>query len=313
MDIQYQKRAKLLITLLPAILLLLGICSFLMYSFFDSGALTKVSQKKIEKKADDKLKFLVFGDSGSGSKEQKTLAALMTKEKTDVLLHTGDLAYERGSINEINDNVLAIYKDLFTNAAFYPVLGNHDYITENGKPFVDTFDLPENERYYSFSLGKVLFIALDSNAPLDEVPNKMLPWLENTLAEKAKQNTWVIVYFHHPPYSTGIIHGSDSRVEEKIVPILEKYSVDVVFNGHDHNYQRTCEILNGKCDKRGILYIVTGGGGKSLYSVGRAEWFTQVQKSVYHFVVGEKEGCNLYLKAVDLAGVVFDKVTKSKC
>ncbi len=313
MKLQYQTRVKLLITLLPATLLLLGVCSFLMYSFLDLGTITKVSQKKIEKKENEKLKFLVFGDSGSGSLEQKTLASLMTKEAPDLIVHTGDLAYERGRIEEINDNVLTIYKDLFAKAAFYPALGNHDYLTENGQPFVDTFDLPENERYYSFSLGGVLFVALDSNAPLDEIPSKMLPWLEETLSEKAKQNTWVIVYFHHPAYSTGIVHGSDSRVREKIVPILEKYSVDLVFNGHDHNYQRTCEILDEKCDKSGILYIVTGGGGRDIYPVGIPDWFTQMQKSVYHFVVAEKEGCNLYLKVVDLAGFVIDKVTKSKC
>ena len=312
MEQQYKIRLKLLLTLLPAILLLLVIGSFLIYSFYDRSTITELPQNKIVKSENEKLKFLVFGDSGSGSDEQKSLVPLMERENPDLILHTGDLAYESGSAREINDNALAVYKNLFSKAAFYPVLGNHDYLTDNGQPFIDTFDLPDNERYYSFSVGKILFIALDSNAPLDEVPNKMLPWLEQTLSEKTKQNNWTLVYFHHPAYSSGS-HGSEKRIEDKIVPILEKYRVDIVFNGHDHNYQRTCEILKNRCDKKGILYIVTGGGGKELYPVGAPQWFTEVQKSVYHFVVAEKDGCKLALKAVDLSGLVFDKVTKSKC
>lgn len=312
MEHQYQLKTKLLITLLPAILLLLVISSFLIYSIYDSSLITPVAQKKVVKTRDEKVKFLIFGDSGSGRAEQRELAILMEKENPDLVLHTGDLAYDRGTPIEINNNVLAIYKNLFAKTAFYPTLGNHDYLTSNGQPFLDTFELPNNERFYSFSIAKILFIALDSNTPLDQVPNEMLPWLEQTLAEKSRQNTWVIVYFHHPAYSSGM-HGSERRVQDRIVPILEKYNVDIVFNGHDHNYQRTCEILSNRCNNKGILYVVTGGGGKDLYPVGSGQWFTQVQKSVYHFVTAEKEGCSLLLKAVDLSGLVFDKVTKSKC
>jgi hypothetical protein len=39
----------------------------------------------------------------------------------------------------------------------------------------------------------------------------------------------------------------------------------MVFNGHDHNYERTVPI-------GGVTYIVTGGGGKRLYKAGRNVW-----------------------------------------
>jgi 3',5'-cyclic AMP phosphodiesterase CpdA len=308
----YKFRMSLLFVLLPVILLTLVVLSFLLYSFFDRPSIKTVSQKQIVINSDGAVKFLVFGDSGSSSKQQKDLVPLMMKEDADLILHTGDLAYDRGSIKEIKEKVLDIYEELFAQTAFYPSLGNHDYLTDNGQPFIDTFELPENERYYSLSVGKILFIAIDSNVPLNELRNQMLPWLEKTLAEKGKQNDWIIAYFHHPAYSSGS-HGSEKRVQDKLVPILEKYSVDLVFNGHDHNYQRTCRILVNSCDENGIVYIVTGGGGRDLYPVGKPQWFTEFQDSLYHFVLGEKQGCNLTIKAINLIGQIFDEAHINKC
>jgi len=312
MDQKYNLRIKLLLILPFLVGFFLMAIFFLFYAFFDRSFTPVVGPKQITKNPTEKIKFLVFGDSGSGSNEQKILARLMEKESPDLILHTGDLAYERGTPMELKEKALFIYQKLFDQASFYPVLGNHDYLTQNGQPFLDIFKLPGNERYYFFSVGKNLFIALDSNALLDEAPNKMLSWLEQTLSRNVTSYQWVFVYFHHPAYSTGS-HGSDKRVQDKIVPILEKYSVDMVFSGHDHNYQRTCEIKQGKCENGGIVYLVTGGGGKSLYPVGRPDWFTKFQKSVYHFLSVKIENCRLTLETIDLNGAVFDKVEKAKC
>lgn len=254
--------------------------------------------------------FLVFGDSGVGGSEQKQLARLMDKQKADLIIHTGDLAYFSGSYEEIQKNVLDIYGNLLTKTAFYPVLGNHDYGTNKGQPFVSTFDLPGNERYYSFEYKDILFIALDTNEPLYETPNKILPWLENILAETKRK--WRIVYFHHPPYSTGL-HGSDEAVRGKIVPILEKNNVDFVFSGHDHNYQRSCTLKSNTCQKDGVFYIVSGGGGAPLYKVGKPEWFTDKQISAYHFLLAEKKNCTLSFKVISLDGEQIDQFSKSKC
>lgn len=254
--------------------------------------------------------FLVFGDSGVGSSEQKQIAQLLKKKRADLILHTGDLAYQRGSYEEIQKNVLEIYQDIFANSAFYPSLGNHDYGTDKGQPFVDTFKLPGNERYYYFEYKDTLFIALDTNDPLNQNPNQMLTWLEKTLAES--DSDWVIVYFHHPAYSTGL-HGSDGRVQEKVVPLLEKYNVDFVFSGHDHNYQRTCPIKNNSCQSSGVTYIVTGGGGAPLYPVGKEQWFTAKQISAHQFVLAEKKNCTLTFKVIGLEEAQIDQFSKSKC
>ncbi len=254
--------------------------------------------------------FLVFGDSGVGSNEQKQIATLLAAQKADLIIHTGDLAYYSGSYAEIQKNVLDIYGNLLVKSSFYPVLGNHDYQTNKGQPFVDTFDLPGNERYYSFEYKDILFVALDTNDPLEENLNKMFPWLESTLADSSSK--WRIVYFHHPPYSTGM-HGGDKKVQEKIVPILEKNNVDFVFSGHDHNYQRTCSIKSNTCQDNGVFYIVSGGGGAPLYKVGKPEWFTDKQISAFHFLLAEKKDCTLSFKVITLNAEQIDQFSKSKC
>lgn len=269
------------------------------------------TNKKITPTASKNFNFLIFGDSGTGSDEQKQLASLMENQDADLIIHTGDLAYNRGSYEEIQKNVLDIYKELFAKSAFYPSLGNHDYGTEKGDPFIKTFQLPGNERYYSFKYNDVLFIALDTNEPLNESPNEMLPWLQKTLENS--NSKWTIVYFHHPPFSSKGLHGEDKEVQERLVPILEKNKVDFVFSGHEHNYQRTCYIQNGSCQGSGVLYIVTGGGGAPLYPVGKEEWYTAKQISAYHFILAQKSDCTIIFTVVSKTGEQLDRFSKSKC
>jgi hypothetical protein len=79
---------------------------------------------------------------------------------------------------------------------------------------------------------------------------------------------------HHPAYSAGY-HGSNKDVQETWVPIFERYDVDLVLSGHDHDYQRTEPI-------QGVTYIVSGGGSK-IRPTDRAE-FTAYAASVLHFL-----------------------------
>lgn len=289
----------------------------LIYSYFafrtNQGFIQPQPNKKISNisQPTKDFNFLVFGDSGVGSLEQKQLAVQMTLQDVKLVLHTGDLAYNRGTYEEIQKNVLAIYPDLFTKAAFYPSLGNHDYATDNGEPFIKTFQLPGNERYYSFEYNDVLFVALDTNEPLDKTENNMLVWLDKTLENS--ELIWKAVYFHHPPYSSGIIHSSDKRVQEKIVPLLEKHKVDFAFSGHEHNYQRTCYIQTGACQDSGVLYIVTGGGGAPLYPVGGKEWFVAKQISAHHFILAQKKDCRIDFSVISKTGEKLDSFSKSKC
>jgi acid phosphatase type 7 len=76
--------------------------------------------------------------------------------------------------------------------------------------------------------------------------------------------------------------------------------VQLVFSGHDHDYERTLPMT-------GVTYVVTGGGGKSIRSVGRSA-FTAYSESVMHFIWAELQGDVMRLRAIDAAGDEIDSV-----
>jgi hypothetical protein len=96
-------------------------------------------------------------------------------------------------------------------------------------------------KYYSYDYGNIHFLSLDSYGSLNDSLSPMYQWIEADL--KATSKTWKIAYFHHPPYSKGT-HNSDTEVElidmrNSIIPLLEKYDVDLVLSGHSHNNERS--------------------------------------------------------------------------
>jgi 3',5'-cyclic AMP phosphodiesterase CpdA len=106
------------------------------------------------------------------------------------------------------------------------------------------------ERYYTFKpKDGIRFFALDSNY----MDKEQLAWLERELRQSGSD--WKICFFHHPLYSSGGRHGSNAELRSLLEPLLLKYSVDVVFTGHDHFYERTKP-------QKGVSYFVVGAGGK---------------------------------------------------
>lgn len=241
------------------------------------------------------VRFVAFGDSGHSGGDQRALLEQMMTVPFDFVVHTGDLAYDNGTAAQLERTVFGPYADLLRSFAFYPVTGNHDYETRRAEPFLQAFVLPENgdsERWYSFDWGDVHFIGLDT----EQIGTSQADWLDADLM--ANRLPWTVVLAHKPPYSSGE-HGSDTDFRKYFVPVLEKYQVALVLNGHDHDYERT-NVLNG------VTYVVTGGGGRGTRPVGRSG-FTAFSEAVIHFVFVEVIGNQLVLHAIDGTGREFDQ------
>jgi predicted phosphodiesterase len=243
--------------------------------------------------SDEPVRFMAFGDSGGGTSDQYALLEQMYTVPFDLMIHTGDVAYDSGTIGQYEDNVFGVYADLFRNIPFMPASGNHDYGTLQGAPFREVFNLPGDEKWYSYDWGRVHFVALDTEADY----STQAQWLEQDLA--ATTLPWKIVYMHKPMYSSGV-HGSDSSLRSKIAPVAEKYGVQLILAGHDHNYER----IN---PQNGIAYVVTGGGGIGTRSVGTSS-FTALAEDVIHFVYVEVGVDELVLHTIDATGREFDSM-----
>ena len=240
-----------------------------------------------------KISFVAFGDSGSGGADQMAILDQLSTVPFRLMLHTGDIAYESGTLAEFEDNYFAVYADLLRSFAMFPAIGNHD----DRDVFRQVYDLPfaaGGHNWYSFDHGDVHFVALDTTEMIPE----QAAWLEEDLA--ANQLPWVVVYGHHPPYSSGSEHGSSIEFRQLFGPILEEHRVDLVLSGHDHDYERIAP-------QNGVHYLVTGGGGRGTRPVGTSE-FTEFSEAVLHFVYVEIEGDRLLLHAIDGAGTEFDQL-----
>ena len=196
------------------------------------------------------VRFVVIGDTGTGTKHQLELAQVLLRYRQafpyEFVLMVGDNMYGSEKAADYKLKFENIYRPLLDQKVkFYAALGNHD---DSNQRFYEFFNM-EGQEYYRFKKGNVSFYALNSNY----MDKKQVDWMTEKLA--ADTATWKVAFFHHPPYSSGGKHGSDSKLREVVEPIFVKNGVDVVFTGHEHFYERIKP-------QQGIYYFISGSGGK---------------------------------------------------
>jgi hypothetical protein len=247
--------------------------------------------------ASNSMKIGVMGDFGSGSPHQYETAAQMFKTyqafRYELVLLTGDNLY--GS-ERPQDFVLKFekpYKPLLDSGVkFYASLGNHD---SREQRFYKPFNM-EGKLYYSFKAPRqdVRFFAFESTYPDPE----QVKWLEDEL--KGARENWKVAFFHHPLYSSGERHGSDTQLRDVLEPLFIKYNVSMVLTGHDHFYERTKP-------QKGIVYFVVGAGGQlrpgniRLSNITAKGFDTDMS-----FMVGEFIDDEFVFQAISRTGQIID-------
>ena len=221
--------------------------------------------------------FSVYGDNRIKDTSFKyphphgQIVAGVQRDHPAFLINTGDIFKTGVDTALYMEDFFLGAKDLIANTPIFLAIGNHEY---GGDPDATAtkkyFAFPGNRTWYQMEYGKVQFLFLDSTKLLykwdgtkrikksnkEMADDEQLRWLENKLIEPKPQ--WRIVALHHHIFSSGIF-GIDHSLVEHLVPLLEKYNVDMVLCGHEHNYERS--------EKKGVTYILTGGGGSYLRPV----------------------------------------------
>jgi len=248
------------------------------------------------------IKFMVFGDSRSQREVRRVVIDKITDNFNDLdfTIHTGDMIYD-GRIQDQWNNYFNDVENLTKTIHGYYIEGNHEHTDGN---MYENIPLPSNGAnsfYYSFNIGPVKFIGLNTNRD----PLTQASWLENELkiAQGDNQTFWNFAFMHEPIFNSRDGRTDRTDLVQYWCPLFEQYGVDLVFAGHNHYYERNYPMNNLKEYDDGELYefenprypmyITTGGAGAPLYTRdgGNPSYeilpYTAYYNSTYHFIIIE--------------------------
>jgi 3',5'-cyclic AMP phosphodiesterase CpdA len=240
--------------------------------------------------------FVAFGDTRTQEQRHQEVVDLILTLEPDFVINTGDLV-AHGHSNYEWTTFFQIEQELLARAPLFSTMGNHE---ANNPLYREIFYLPGNERWYSFDYGHAHFVCVHADGLWDRGPDdEQIDWLEADLA--ATEQPWKLVFFHIPPFSSRDEEEREVQVRQALVPTLIDQGVQVVFNGHDHNYQRAMVA--------GITYVVTGGGGAPLYTIDEPSPELITYASAHHAVLVTLDGPTLTAVAISAAGEELDRFT----
>ncbi len=334
-----------------------------------SGQVAFSAEARAPKAADQPQRFVVFGDCGAGTSEEKAIACRAYLSRPDYVMITGDIVYGDGRISEYRTKFWPILNaenaspsegaPLLRSTLTVAAPGNHDIahrdldkvpdglayfyywlqplngpIGDEGGPLVAPVPGPDEKKKafisasgdafprmanFSFDYGNTHWTVLDANPTVDWTNHELQRWLANDLST-AKGAAWRFVSFHQPGFNSSKKHFDEQHMRV-LSPVFEAGKVDIVFNGHVHNYQRSYPLhfvpsaersatpvagkearpsklrhvdgkwtldtkFNGQSDTtpEGVTYIVTGAGGQHLYNPEQQDDPTSWQEFTFKHV-----------------------------
>jgi hypothetical protein len=259
-------------------------CKYVYKIISDNVMSNELSFKTADSSA-SKYTFLSFVDfQYSENKTTINLIKTFTQNTKEANLITcsGDITdegYSEQSHRFLFDN------GVFSNSILAFGVGDHEYWGTGTSPikmlsrpysFNKLFNNPDNgcEDYlntsYYFKYNTTLFVFLDcgdSNvSSSNEMFSKQAKWLDNVLFTQSYE--FVIVCMHKSLYGD----PKQDSVVRKFAPIFtnvfDKYQVDLVISGHDHEYSRTKPITNGVVSQGGTVYLDLGNSGSKTRATG---------------------------------------------
>ncbi|ESO98203.1 hypothetical protein LOTGIDRAFT_231325 [Lottia gigantea] len=226
----------------------------------------------------------VIGDHGvkRGSDTATSIAGHVKNDDVQLIVHVGDISYadKYGSNNSyIWVSYMNMQEPATSLVPYMTTVGNHErqfqfaaYLNWLG------YSMPTSGSgsnfWYSFDYMGIHFVAYSSEHDL--TPNSTQhTWMAQDLV-KANGNRetvpWIIVYGHRPLYCTSLICAERCLDEAPVFradleDLLYQQHVDVVFHGHNHQYERSYPVYKEKAVQKDYInpkapvYIVDGAAG----------------------------------------------------
>ena len=251
------------------------------------------------------ISFLHTGDVGvfgTSVMVTKTMMERMEKKNFHGMVHCGDISYANKfnktkpdwAAQHVWDTWGQMAEPVGSKMPYMATPGNHelgeyDSTLENGTIYTKRFIMPGNERYFSFGVGMVHFVAVSTDEDIHHGSTQGV-WLDRTLGKIRNQRSkwpWLVVFQHRPVYNSGANHGNwtgSNNWDDPETPkfmgwpedyesLLIKHDVDLVLCGHVHHYERTWpvkdrdDVTQSYDDVTKPVHITCGHGGKDLYAI----------------------------------------------
>jgi predicted phosphodiesterase len=236
--------------------------------------------------------FAAVGDFSCTGDADETMDLLSSKLNktagTDIglFLALGDFSYEDGDqscwLDNVQDSIGAMYPDHVA-----PILGNHDD-TEDGaasdrSDIIAAFPLIPTEGYYAFIRRNIKFIMMDTQSSYGTTSAQFAfvkAQLESATADPAIK--WKIVCYHKPSFTSATDYGPLTDFRTAYHALFDTHKVDLIFNGHNHNYGRSKPVKYNSASPGtpiiavdqatgnyinvdGRIFITCGTGGRSSH------------------------------------------------
>jgi acid phosphatase type 7 len=247
------------------------------------------------------VRMVAYGDmrftnpavtSGTNPRVRKWLAQRIAAEHPQAVLLTGDMPFTGSNPDDwkVFQDETSGWRD--EHILELPAPGNHEIRGDRVKGinnYLANFPSVAGHRYYSALLGSVEVISLDCTmASTPTSPQGR--WFAAQLNHVPAQVEFLII-LHHIPWmadrQSQIFVGIPTPQTLELRNVLEArlgtiHAKVIVFNGHIHNYERF--------ERRGVEYVVTGGGGAEPYPIlfrGHSDLYQDSGFPVYHYLTIE--------------------------
>ena len=267
--------------------------------------------------------FPIVGYNQSG--QWPGVMSAIIAENPLFVLHSGDFIDDGGEIDQWVEELDSL-PEIAALFPFFLAQGNHDDGPGEGPGahfnmvFANPTNNPDNtEDYFSLIMGNVQVICLSTHS--FDIADQ-INWMDAELTAQAGTVDWRVVFFHVPIWSSGAHGSNESGFADIMLPVLESHNVDLVINGHDHDYERFHPSVGGhgagtrvitplpfdnntRGEASGPIHMVTGGGGALLNPIfSSSEAGSAVGASNLNYVVVHANGNTLEVTARDMGPCV---------
>lgn len=258
-------------------LIIAAVVILMVFVIVEKDYLENVFETKTVKKATQNFNFAAVGDWGCVFETSNTVRNILDRD-VDLVLGLGDYSY-----TDTADCWLKKIEPIEKKMKI--VFGNHD-IENSAKLDQVSKQFNLTDQYYSFNEENIHFVILSSAIPF-ELGSDQYNFVYEDLKKASTDSTtdWIIVLIHHPFYTspTEEVKIAQKAIRDNYHQMFVNYGVDLVLQGHAHNYQRSYPLEYNNfepnapiissfekkhyVDPKGQIFLTVGTGGESIHAL----------------------------------------------